>query len=372
MSTQRRVLFVNNVGQIGGAEQSLLTLIDGLIQQKWPLCLVCPPDGTLLKRANQRGIETLPLPLVDSVKQTPLRYFNILWQFIKTARAWQPDLIHCNGIRSVLYGVPAGKLLRIPVIVHIRDIDLPPSPITRSLIKQADLQIAISNAVKATLQQNNLARSCVVIYNGVNVAAFQNIHPQQREQMRTTFRIPIEGCIVGIIGRLIPWKGHETFLAAAAQLRHYPHLYWLIVGEEWHHSRGYQQYLTTLATHLGIGNRVRFTGWLEDVPAAFSMLDIVVVPSQEPEPFGRVVIEAMAAKRPVVASRIGGISEIICDERTGLLVPPRDVNALANQIQRLVVDPILYRTIVAQALGNLPKFSQENHLKEVIKVYQQL
>ncbi len=369
---QRRILFVNNVGQIGGAEQSLLTLLGGLDQQQWQIRLVCPPASALGQRAQRLGITTIPLPLVDSAQRAPLRYLCVLWQFVQLARAWRPHLIHCNGVRSVLYGVPTGKILRIPTIVHIRDIELPPSPITKTLIKLADRQIAISHAVKATLQHLKVEQSCVVVYNGVNIGQFQPIAPEARAQFRARYGIPPDGLAIGIIGRILPRKGHEIFLNAAARLREHPQLYWLIIGEEWIHSAGFQQELITLANRLMITKRVHFTGWQDNIPAVLSALDIVTMPSKEPESFGRVVIEAMAAKRPVVASRIGGISEIIRDGHTGLLVPPGDAVALAKQIERLVSDATLYNTIVMQAWDAVQQFSHENHVKEIVKVYQSL
>lgn len=369
---QRRVLFVNNVGQIGGAEQSLLTLLSGLDQQQWQIRLVCPPKSTLEQRAQQLQVPTAPLPLVDSAQRAPLRYFHALGQCIRLARDWRPHLIHCNGVRSVLYGVPTGKVLRIPAIAHIRDIELPPSPITKTLIKLADRQIAISQAVKATLQHYNLERSCVVVYNGVNIAQFQNIPPERRMRFRAQYRIPPEGCVITIVGRLLPWKGHETFITAAGELRHLPHLYWLVVGEEWTHSQGFRQQLINLAQQFGIADRVIFTGWQDEVAIVLAAADIIVLPSHKPEPFGRVIIEAMAAKRPVVASRIGGISEIICDGQTGLLAPPGDAAALAGQIQRLASDTALYNSIVTQAWEAVQQFSHERHVQAIIKVYQSL
>lgn len=369
---QRRILFVNNVGQIGGAEQSLLTLLGGLDRQQWQTQLICPPASALGQRAQRLGITTIPLPLVDSAQQAPLRYFRALWQFVQVARAWRPHLIHGNGVRSVLYGVPTGKILRIPTIVHIRDIELPPSLITKTLIKLADRQIAISHAVKATLQHHKVERSCVVVYNGVNIGQFHTITHEQREQFRMRYQIPPAGCVISLIGRLLPLKGHETFITAAGTLRHLPHLYWLVVGEEWNHSQGFRQQLVTLAHQCEIADRVFFTGWQDEIGIALAASDIVVLPSHKLEAFGRVVIEAMAAKRPVVASRVGGISEIIRDGQTGLLVPPGDAGALAKQIERLASDATLYNTIVTQAWDAVQQFSHENHVKEIIKVYQSL
>ncbi len=366
----QRVLFINNVGQIGGAERSLLILVAGLKMKGWHPLVVCPPNSMLAQQVSKEGSLVHPVSLTDSVRHAPSQYVKALGALAQLAARWKPSLIHCNGVRSCLYGVPIGRLFRIPVIAHVRDIDLPPSPITRRLIAMADRQIAISKAVQAVLLKEGIEHHSIVVYNGVNIAHFQkNCSVLIRQQ----FQIPLEKFVIGLIGRILPWKGHETFIRIAALLRHRSDLIWLIIGDEWDRSAGFQQRLVQLARDANINDRVIFTGWQDDVAAFISALDVVVVPSLQAEPFGRVVIEAMAGRRPVVASRIGGLAEIIENEQTGCLAEPGDATAFAAHIQRLRDDQSFYQSIVVRGWEAVSqRFSHEHHVTQIVNIYQSL
>jgi len=170
-----------------------------------------------------------------------------------------------------------------------------------------------------------------LIYNGVDLARYDHTEPccTFREQ----YGIEPDAVVVGVVARLEPEKGHPTLLQAwPAVLRAVPNAALLVVGEGSRYAE-----LERLAASLRIAHRVVFTGRRDDVPSVTAALDVAVLPSYR-EAQGLSILEAMALSRPVVASRVGGIPEVIEDGVSGLLVPPRDPEALAGAIIRLLKD----------------------------------
>jgi glycosyltransferase involved in cell wall biosynthesis len=195
-----------------------------------------------------------------------------------------------------------------------------------------DRLIVVSRAIEQKISEEGRRGVPVsLIYNGVDLERYN--HQQPCCTLHEDYSIPEDAQIVGVIARLEAEKGHRTLLEAwplvlAAQ----PRAWLLIVGEG-----SERDSLEAEAASLGISDRVVFTGRREDVPAVTAALDVSVLPSYR-EAQGLSVLEAMALGRPVVASRVGGIPEMIEDGVSGLLVPPNDREALASAIVRLLAD----------------------------------
>jgi glycosyltransferase involved in cell wall biosynthesis len=209
----------------------------------------------------------------------------------------------------------------------------------RILTARIDRLIAVSRSIVDKLRQEGRdAAPISLIHNGVDLERYDHQGPCCT--LRDEYDLPAEGPIVGVVARLEPEKGHPTLLEAwrtiAAAV---PDATLLVVGE------GSQRAaLEALAADLGVADRVVFTGRRDDVPAVTAALDVAVLPSYR-EALGLTVLEAMALSRPVVASNVGGIPEMIEDGVTGLLVPPRDAGALAAAILRLLRDHPLADTL---------------------------
>ncbi|NIV31233.1 MAG: glycosyltransferase [Anaerolineae bacterium] len=178
---------------------------------------------------------------------------------------------------------------------------------------------------------------------------------------------------MGVVGRLDWWKGHQYFLEAMAEVaRRIPSLRGLIVGapENTPRNREYYQELQCLTKSLGLDGKVVFTGYRGDVPRLMSALDVVVLSSSAPEPFGRVVIEGMAAGKPVVATAAGGVLDIIDDGVDGLLVPCRDSRAMAETILELLSDREKAQRIGLAARRRVEEqFTVQRHVSAIQQVY---
>jgi glycosyltransferase involved in cell wall biosynthesis len=187
------------------------------------------------------------------------------------------------------------------------------------------------------------------------------VRPQRR---RTSLR-------VGILGRIAPWKGQDVFLRAFGQAFPNGSETAYVIGAPMFGAaeEAYARNLKTLVFDLGLGDRVSFTGFVDDVTCALADVDVLVHASVLPEPFGQVVAEGMAAGIPVIAAAAGGPAEMIEDGIDGLLYPPGDVGALASALRKLVNDPALCQRISVAASQRAQEFSPARVAERVMDVY---
>jgi glycosyltransferase involved in cell wall biosynthesis len=239
-----------------------------------------------------------------------------------------------------MIGSAAARLLGIPLVWHVRDI-LEPGGALTWLIRAGRLSrpkvIAISDAVRDQFDGCNL--DIEVIYNGIPLDRFA---PGPADgSLRDELDIASGARVITVVGRLTPWKGHRVLLEAMKLiLPEYPEAVLIVVGEVAFWEPDYLGELQGYARELGVAQAVRWLGFRDDVPRILSLTDVFALPSEN-EPFGRAIIEAMAAGKPVVATRSGGVPEIVDEGETGLLVEPRSGTQLARAICQLLGDPEL-------------------------------
>ncbi|MCB0253842.1 MAG: glycosyltransferase family 4 protein [Caldilineae bacterium] len=254
---------------------------------------------------------------------------------------FRPAIVHLNDNVSLSRpGVRAAWRTGRPAICHCRSFD-PPVTLDRWLLapRLAGL-IFISQAVAQ--QQTAALRTHIdsrVIANAVDLAEFDV--PSDASALRAELGVPLDAPLIGSLGRITAWKGQHIFIDALARVsQQHPGVHGVVVGApDQSDGTAYAESLRRQAQKNGLAERLHFTGPRRDVPQILASLDILVHSAVRPEPFGRVIIEGMAARRPVVASASGGATEIITNGETGLLTPPGDAAALATALDRLLRDP---------------------------------
>jgi len=295
-----------------------------------------------------------------------------IWPIMRVIRAKEIDLVHLNnGLCNSKPGLIAAWLTGVPCVCHVR-MFAELNHFDKILVRAVDAFIFISSAVA----QNHISQGVPpakgrVIHNAVDVDTFAPTYDVS--PVRGEFGWTADERVVGIIGRLDWWKGHEYFLEAMAEVaRQIPNLRALIVGEPEATplNREYFQKLQSLVKSLGLEDRVIFAGFRSDVPRLLSALDVVVHASSLPEPFGRVVIEGMAAGKPVVATAAGGVLDIIEHGINGLLVPCRDSKALAKAVLELLSDREKARRMGLAARRRVEeKFTVQSHVAAIQEIY---
>jgi glycosyltransferase involved in cell wall biosynthesis len=199
--------------------------------------------------------------------------------------------------------------------------------------------LTVSNASEEKMAALGVPRAKLrTVYNGIDLEA--GARPADRSGVRAEFGIEQGAPLAGLVGRLVDWKGPDCFIkAAAAVVKDLPDARFLLVGDAIFGEKSFVDELKEMCSELGVADKVIFTGFRDDISAIMRSIDLLVHASTLPEPFGMVLIEAMAERRPVVATRAGGVLEIVDDGVTGILVPPRDSTAMARAMAALLSAP---------------------------------
>ena len=354
-----RVLFIDHTAKLGGGELALAALIrhldSGLIEHS-VLLLEAGPLVEMLRSFTSVAIEPLSGELrearkdqlVSSKRETLRKSVELLryaWRLSRTIKRSKVDLVHTNSLKSDILGGLASRLAGVRVVWHVRDrieADYLPGRVVKIFRRLARMIphaiIANSRATLDTLQlsPNDQAptrtpwkRLSRVVHDGFDFSMVSEM------PVRTDFTIR-----VGLIGRISPWKGQDVFLRAAAIVHHaFPQVRFQIIGSAMFGEEEYEKAIRKLCKELQLVDSVDFVGFISDIHSEIAKLDLVVHESTIGEPFGQVVIEGMAARKAVIATRGGGVLEIVLDGDTGILVPMNDHTAMATAILRLLSDP---------------------------------
>jgi glycosyltransferase involved in cell wall biosynthesis len=332
-SQRVRVVEVLATGTNGGAQEHLFSLLTRIDRSRYDASVVALSAGSAVRKLQRAGFAVVVIDDPDDAIAV-----GALTAHLADVR---PDVVHNHMYRAETVGTRAAIALgevghRRPYVVSTVHSSRIRSAADRELLARLtprmDRLIAVSQAIERKIADEGRATVPVtLIYNGVDLERYN--HQEPCCTLRDEYGMEPGAQIVGVVARLEPEKGHPTLLEAwPAVVRAVPNAHLLVVGEG-----GRREALERQAAELRIAHRVVFTGRRDDVPAVTAALDVAVLPSYR-EAQGLTILEAMALSRPVVASNVGGIPEVIEDGVSGLLVPPRDPEALAAAIIRLLVD----------------------------------
>ena len=373
-----KILFLDQSGKPGGAE---LCLID-IARPYLDTCLVgLFADGAFRELLEQQQIpvEVLTTESIQVRKESSLMkglssMGSLLPLIAKVAqKARDYDLIYANTQKALVVGALASFLSRRPLVYHLHDIlSLDHFSRTNRAIAvklantQASLVIANSQASQAAfVEAGGRSPLTAVVYNGFN-PEFYRADESKRKTLRQ--QLGLDGqFIVGHFSRLSPWKGQHILIEA---LTHCPeNVTAIFVGEALFGEQDYAQSLHQKVAELGLEKRIRFLGFRSDIVQLMSACDLVAHTSIAPEPFGRVVVEAMLCGCPVVAAKAGGIVELVEHGNTGWLVPPGDSTLLADVITNCRQQPEATAIVAHQARDTA---SQRFHLNAINQQLAQL
>lgn len=362
-----------------GPGNSLLTLLKHLDRSAFANWVALREHGPLAEALDGLGV---PYMILGISRPDGLTYLKFLTQIVRAVarlvwfiRSQGIDLVHVHQITAPWGGL-AATLASVPLVWHGRYIFEHPSfsqwLATKLTLSLSDEVIAISQATERWLTDfGGLGhRACIqVVYDAVELDDFA---PSiSGDHLRTSWSIPQSAPVVVMVSKLVREKGHLSFVTACDLVRReFVDVRFLIVGGTLEGHRAYAAEVRARVRELGLGQQVIFTGHRDDVPAVLSLADVFVHPPIFPEAFGRVLIEAMAMAKTVVASRVGGIPEIVVDGETGFLVPAADSEALACRVLDLLRDPVLRDQFGWAGRRRVEAlFNAETHSRAVEQVY---
>lgn len=302
-----------------------------------------------------------------------INWYNREYKFEKYLLSYirksQFDFIFMNNsIFESKYFINAANRSGVPIVIWERGI----SKYSRENIKwseRVDASVAMSDAILENIHKHKFkSRKIERIYDGIDPAFFEG--PFDPVAIKGELKIPIDSKVIGILGNVRVWKGQKYFIEAFKFLApKYPDLYGLIIGGWSDYDHEYLGTLRQAVEEAGLTDRIRFLGYRKDTPALLSILNVFVHASIEPEPFGMVLPEAMAAKVPVIATNFGGPLEIFDGGKCGALVPPENGRAIADECIKYFSDETYRRDIVDKAYKRLfEKFHINTTVNEVGKL----
>jgi glycosyltransferase involved in cell wall biosynthesis len=355
------ILFLDQSGELGGAELCLADIAEFSGERSAALLFQDGPFAELLRARNIAvHIVTLPKMAVRVDKAASLFAYlpatlgmvMLIFRGLRIAKDF--DLLYANTAKALIVGAVLAFVLRKKFCFHLHDILSADhfSAINRCLIvslaNRAEAVVANSLATAEAFQSNGGRKDLVrVIPNGFEISRFRTTLRKRSCELPGGVP-PGDFPLVGLFGRITRWKGQDVLIKALADL---PGVHGLIVGEALFTAEdgAFRAEISNLATDLGVADRIHFVGFCRDIVPLLFRVDLVVHCSTLPEPFGRVIVEAMLAGRPVVAAKAGGALEIVKDHETGLLVEPSDSHALAGAIHQLLGNPRLATTLSESA-----------------------
>ena len=402
-----KILYLNPKAQLGGAERSLLDVMTELrvLRPDWELSLIAGEEGPLLGAAREIGVAAraieYPMGLaqfgdstlanssggamqtakfVAGLGRAGIAAMSHVPELRSAISAERPGVVHSNGFKAHILAAWATPE-SVPIIWHVRDYVGNRPAMSRLLAMHSRrCAVAVTNSRSVA---DDLRAACpqipktVPIYNGIDLETFNPVGASaDLDGLAALTKTDSAVVRVGLLATMAQWKGHEIFLRALAMLPRDLLVRGYVIGGSLYSTRGSQADIAQLrrvADTLSLNGNVGFTGFVDDPAAAIRALDIVVHASTSPEPFGRVIAEAMACGKPVIMTAAGGALEIVTSGDDAIAIAPGDAVALADSIRQLACAAPLRAQLGAAARKTAEhRFDRARMARELIPIYEQL
>lgn len=377
------VLYLNHAAQVSGAEMSLRSLLRQFRRSDAPVdpVLGLPDGGTYAGMMRDEGFSVALAPLrrlhrphglIDTMSSV-LHVLQTTPYITRLVKQTHSQLVHSNSTTAHLVGCLAAERLGRPSIWHARDLTSL-GPIAAQLATRSSKVIAISACVAEHLVKDGVPEEKItIIYNGLDPDEWRE---RANSTLRESLSLPEGSFLFGMVGQLIPWKNHAAFIEAAAQLAQEEGManarFAIIGGDLWGEHKDYARELREMVKQHHLVDRFNFIPNQTDAVDALSAVDCLVHPTHG-EPFGRVIMEAMSLRKPVVAMAENGPREIIVHESDGLLVPSDAEHGLTYAMKRIYQDAELRTHISSNCRTSIEaRFHIADSANRVLDLYQQL
>jgi glycosyltransferase involved in cell wall biosynthesis len=352
-------------GEIAGGQLIALELARGARDRGDVVSFVSPANGPFAERAREQGFA---VELVDVGRTYRI---DGLLRLVRLLRRERADVLHTHTLAAAnALARAAGQLARVPVVSHLH-IANHFRPATRALLAGLDnatarfaaALVAVSEDTRSDYEEQGYPHRIRVVYNGVAPAI------ADANGLRDELSIPADAPLIAEVGRLCDVKGQRELIDAVAQI---PGARAVLVGADLEQGGAYEQLLRKRADELGVTDRIVFAGYRDDAARVVAAADVLALPSWT-EGLPLVVLEAMALGRAVVATTVGGTPELVSEGETGLLVPPRDVEALTAALRRVLDDDDLRRRLGDAGKRRVAeRFSSEAMTRDVLAIYDEV
>ena len=384
----KNILFIHQSSELYGSDKTLLLLLRYLDKIKYNPIVLLPNEGPLKVELEKENIKVVIAPVLKIYRKMFLPknlffFFKDIKKAIKIAdelnAQYKFDILYSNTL-AVLLGILFANKTKIKHIWHVHEIIGSPKIFTKLFRNLLALNcnskiIYNSNATKVFWDLNkNTSLKSQVICNGIEIKNNSLSFDQITEIRIKLLKSNQKETIIALIGRISRWKGQQVLLNSFYELsKKHTNIKLVFIGSTPPNQDVFLKELNDRITELKLSNKVQHIPFTEKIEEMYQSIDIAIVPSIEPEPFGLVAVEAMLAKKPVIASNHGGLTEIILNEVTGYLVEPNNENELTKAIEKLIENPELrkiygdngYQRVIDQFSVNKYVEDFENLFKKI-------
>jgi glycosyltransferase involved in cell wall biosynthesis len=356
----KHILAISNHSfMLGGGEYSFLDLLSHL-NNSWEILAVVPGEGELRTRLQQKGIETQVAPLSQI---RPWHLYNILLSLIayfNLCRRYRPVLIYANGSRAAFYGGIIGRILGFPVMWHCRITD--PDRFLDTILTRLSSTIIANSRATAKRFKKPFQSKVKVVHNGVDIGRMRKESDSKPNLIGNRWKVIL------IVARVSRWKRHDLALGAFEEVAvKNPTAHLVCVGSKDALEPEWWNHLQEKTRQSRVSDRIHWVGQISDVRPWYKAADILLLCSEN-EPFGRVLVEAMACGVPVVATRSGGVPEIVRHGEDGFLVTPGSIDEITGAMTKILENEELRRRFAASALKRALSFSLGAHVEKMSKI----
>ncbi len=375
LDSETKVALVSLEHQLGGAERSLLELARGLRRSDSAHChVLCPINGAWKDFLSQDKIPHSEMKVWKPMKlggvgagvaNVGAVVYNSL-SILFALKRLKPALVHANGQLAALFCVIATRMLGLPCVWHVRD--FPHRQwLTKLLCCCCDSIVCPSNFIRESILAcvPGCEPKLVVTYNPVSAKAWMScLSDEVAADHPFTFLM---------VAQIVPWKGQDLYISAAGVLASkYPLVSFVHIGTDMSgYNSGYYEQLKSSVRKIGLQDRFYFAEFTQDIQSAVSRCDVVVLPSKQ-EPFGRVVVEAWIAGKPVIVSDCGGPAELVTHGINGLVFASGNAAELAASMEEMSQDATLRHRLGAAGKAKARQFNADNHTRDICRVYERL
>lgn len=381
------ILFIHQSAELYGSDKTLLLLLKNLNKSQFNATVVLPFDGPLKQELELAGVKVVIAPVLKLYRKmmSPKGLIGFLSDIKKAYKILDklrketpPDIIYSNTL-AVLLGIFYARKTKIKHLWHVHEIIESPKIFTKTfkklLAQKQNTRIVYNSyATRNFWSQAATKDKELVIWNGIETPKVLLPLEEVEQIKQQTFQVDKKHIIIALVGRISRWKGQQVLLEAFEELtKEFQNIKLVFIGSPPPNQEGFQMQLEEKIAEKKLQDKVTLISFTKDIEALWQSIDIAVVPSIEPEPFGLVAVEAMLAKKPVIASNHGGVAEIVVHNQSGFLVKPNDADDLKQAIKKLILDEDLRKKMGETGYQvALQNFSIESYVKNFENLFQEI
>lgn len=384
----KKILFIHQSAELYGSDKTLFLLLKNLDKKTFYPVVILPFDGPLKEVLEKENIEVIVAPVLKLYRKlfTLKNSFNFFLEIKKAFqignalhKKHQFDLVYSNTL-AVLFGIFFAKIKKIKHLWHVHEIIEKPSLFKKGFIRLLALKsnsIIVYNSIATKdfwEKEAIISNKGKVIWNGIEIKEPTISDLDRAIIKRDLFLSSTNEIIIALVGRISRWKGQMLLLDAFYKLsENFSNIKLVFIGAPPPNQEGFQEDLENKIVNYKLEKSVLIIPFQNDIFKIWQSIDIAVVPSTEPEPFGLVAIEAMLAKKPVIASNHGGLSEIVLNDETGFLIEPNNKEELIIKLTNLIENEILRNEMGKKGFDRVvSKFSINQYVNSFEELFKKI